>query len=101
MNYIFLFAIPNLFFSVIKIVSILLSLVIIAINIYFVYNTVDELELSAGLIAAVIVYGVLYLLFCVYLGIHLAVSMGNQTLAKIGFVQKYVMVSDSKLSINI
>lgn len=90
-----------LFYSIIKIISILLSVIVIAINIFFVYNTVDELELGQGLIAVVIVYGVLYLLFCVYLAIHLAVSMGNKTLAKLSFVQKYVMVNDSKLTMKI
>lgn len=90
-----------IFCSIIKTVAILLSLVVIGINIFFVYNTVDELELNKGIIAVIIIYGVLYLLFCVYLGIHLAVSMGNQTLSKIGFVQKYVIVSDSKLNLNI
>lgn len=88
-------------FSIIKTIAILLSLVVIGINIFFVYNTVDELELSQGYIIGVIIYGVLYLLFCVYLGVHLAVSMGNQTLANMSFVQKYVVVNESRLRMNI
>lgn len=88
-------------FRIIKTIAILLSLVVIGINIFFVYNTVDELEISEGLLAIVIIYGILYLVFCVYLGIHLAVSMGNQALSNMPLIQKYVMVTDSRLNVDI
>lgn len=82
----------------IKIVSIVLSIVVILINTFFVYNTMDDLEVGGAIIAVVGVVGVLYIIFVIYLAIHLAVSMGNKTLAEKDFVKKYVMVTDAKLS---
>lgn len=83
-------------------VSVLLSIIIIAVNIFFVYNTVDEWELGPGPVAAIGVGGVIYLIFCVYLAIHTAVAMGNKTLARKSWVQKYVVVdSGTKLNANI
>lgn len=82
-------------FRAIRIVSVLLSIVVILVNIFFVYNTVDEWELEGGAIAAIGVGAVLYLVFCVYLAIHLAAAMGNKTLRESKFVQKYVTVNDN------
>lgn len=84
-----------------KVASILLSIVVIAINTYFVINTVNELELHWFPLLVVILVGIFYLLFCVYLVIHMAISMGNTRLLRYGFVSKYVMGPiDSSLDIN-
>lgn len=79
----------------------MLSVIIIAINIFFVYNTVDEWELGPGPVAAIVVGGVIYLIFCVYLAIHMAAAMGSKRLARTPWVQKYVLVSDDKLNASI
>lgn len=76
-----------------KIVATLLSIVVISINTYFVINTVTEAGFTWGPLVLVSIFGVCYLLFCIYLAIHMAVSMGNSWLARMPFVQKYVMGS--------
>ncbi|XP_018565976.1 protein Malvolio isoform X2 [Anoplophora glabripennis] len=84
-----------------KVASILLSIVVIAINTYFVVNTVNELELHWFPLLVVILVGILYLLFCAYLVVHMAISMGNTRLLRYGFVNKYVMGPiDSALDIS-
>lgn len=93
-----------------KVVAILLSIVVIAINLFFVTNVVGEMELSAGYIAIVgnanslltfdilitlicfaVIFAVLYLGFVVYLVIHMFCSMGANGLAEVSFVKKYVL----------
>ncbi|XP_076253827.1 protein Malvolio-like isoform X1 [Rhynchophorus ferrugineus] len=74
-----------------KIMSVLLSLVVIAINIYFVVSTVNEFNLNWFWLALVIFLGILYILFCTYLVIHMAVSMGDTRLLRYNFVEKYIM----------
>lgn len=69
----------------------LLSLVVIGINTYFVINQVTEADLSWGPMTLISIFGACYLLFCFYLVIHMAVSMGNRTLARQPLVQKFVM----------
>ncbi|GLV38284.1 Malvolio [Carabus blaptoides fortunei] len=76
-----------------KIVATLLSIVVISINTYFVVNTVSDAQLTWGPLTAVVIFGILYLLFCFYLVIHMAVSMGNQRLGRQPLVQRYVMTS--------
>ncbi|XP_025830765.1 protein Malvolio isoform X2 [Agrilus planipennis] len=84
-----------------KVVATLLSLVVISINTYFVIETVNDLQLSWFWLMIVILIGILYLIFCVYLVIHMIVSMGYTTIAKYKFVNKYVIGPvDSKLASN-
>ncbi|XP_076292865.1 solute carrier family member malvolio isoform X1 [Lasioglossum baleicum] len=74
-----------------KIVATALSALVIAINIYFVINTVqDDLPHHWAVILAISVYSILYLLFCLYLVIHMAVSMGATSIADHWFVRKYI-----------
>lgn len=84
-----------------KIVATLLSIVVISINTYFVINTVNEAEFTVGPLIAVGIFGVLYLLFCIYLAIHMTVSMGNSWLASMPFVQKYVMGAETDSPFNL
>lgn len=69
----------------------LLSLIVIGINTYFVIVQVGEAELTWGPMTLISVFGALYLLFCLYLVIHMAVSMGNEMLQRQPLVQKYVV----------
>ncbi|XP_076241211.1 solute carrier family member malvolio isoform X2 [Calliopsis andreniformis] len=74
-----------------KIIATALSVIVIAINIYFVFNTVQEdLPHHWAVILAISVYSILYLLFCLYLVIHVAVSMGATSLGSHPFVNKYI-----------
>ncbi|XP_051173252.1 protein Malvolio isoform X2 [Leptopilina boulardi] len=74
-----------------KIVATLLSVTVISINIYFVINTVDEkLSHHWAVILAFSVFSILYLMFCAYLIIHMAVSMGATSLGNHWFVVKYI-----------
>ncbi|CAK9834164.1 Protein Malvolio [Anthophora retusa] len=74
-----------------KIIATILSAVVISINIYFVINTVQEdLPHHWAVILAISIYSILYLLFCFYLTIHMAVNMGATSLADHWFVKKYI-----------
>lgn len=79
------------FFRGNKIASIILSVVVIAINTYFVVNTVNEHHLHWFFLLLVIVIGIFYLVFCFYLVLHMAISMGNTSLLRYNFVNKYIM----------
>ena len=57
-----------------KIVATALSLLVISINIYFLLDKVSEYSLEVKI--AVGIFMVLYLIFCLYLIIHMAISMG-------------------------
>lgn len=70
--------------------AILLSVVVIGINTFFVIQTVQHYATWPWLVVVAIV-GVLYLLFCVYLVLHMAVSMGFEGLLRYDFVNKYVV----------
>ncbi|KAJ8951148.1 hypothetical protein NQ318_021592 [Aromia moschata] len=84
-----------------KIASILLSIMVIAINTYFVVNTVNELELHWFPLLLVVIVGIFYLVFCAYLVIHMAISMGNTSLLRYSLVQRYVVGPvDSTLDIS-
>ncbi|XP_076627527.1 solute carrier family member malvolio isoform X2 [Colletes latitarsis] len=74
-----------------KIVATALSAVVICINIYFVINTVqDDLPHHWAVILAISIYFILYLLFCLYLVIHMALNMGATSLGNHWFVSKYI-----------
>lgn len=81
--------------------AILLSILVIAINTYFVVQTVNDFEFGWAALLLVIVIGICYLVFCVYLVVHMAVSMGNRNLLRYDFVSKYIMGSiESQLAVN-
>ncbi|XP_078034907.1 solute carrier family member malvolio isoform X1 [Augochlora pura] len=71
-----------------KIVATALSGLVIAINIYFVVSTVKPDHWAK--IFGITIYSILYLLFCLYLIIHMAVSMGATSLGNNWFVKKYI-----------
>ncbi|XP_045465242.1 protein Malvolio-like isoform X2 [Harmonia axyridis] len=73
-----------------KIAAILLSIVVIAINTFFVIQTVQHYATWPWLVLVAII-GILYLIFCVYLVLHMAVSMGCESLLKYDFISNYVV----------
>lgn len=101
-------------FSGNKIVSILLTIVVIGVNLYFVVAQVETLNIEGGLLAVVCMYfilvvnddikcsniirlivgifAVLYILFNIYLVIHMAACMGNKRLMNSRVSMKKVTV---------
>ncbi|XP_025153071.1 protein Malvolio isoform X2 [Harpegnathos saltator] len=74
-----------------KIVSTALSVLVIMINIFFVVQTVQEdLPHTWPVYLGMSIYAILYLIFCTYLAIHMAVSMGATSLGNHWFVTKYI-----------
>ncbi|XP_011700107.1 PREDICTED: protein Malvolio-like isoform X3 [Wasmannia auropunctata] len=74
-----------------KIVSTALSILVIVINVYFVIQTAQEdLPHHWAIYLSMAVYAILYLIFCAYLAIHMAVSMGATSLGNNWFVTKYI-----------
>ncbi|XP_065167478.1 protein Malvolio-like isoform X3 [Atheta coriaria] len=74
-----------------KVIATLLSIVVIGINTYFVIETVKAAELEWASLTLIVLFGILYLVFCGYLVIHMAISMGNTRLMQYDFVQKYIV----------
>lgn len=79
-------------YSSVKIVSIVLSLVIVGINIYFVAEQLIELDLDVGWQVLIYLGTVLYFLFIVYISVHMYISMGNTNLENNELIQKYVYI---------
>lgn len=63
-----------------KVVSILLSLVVISINIFFVMSQVNEANLGAGLLTLISIFAICYLLFNIYLVLHMCANMGSESI---------------------
>lgn len=72
------------------IIAVTLSAVVITINTYFIVSTVNSFNLGWYALTLVVIIGMLYLLFCFYLAIHMAVSMGATSLTRFRFVNKYI-----------
>ncbi|XP_032595795.1 protein Malvolio isoform X1 [Drosophila grimshawi] len=82
-----------------KIASILLTIVVIGVNLYFVVVQVETLEIKGGMLALVCIFAILYLLFVLYLVIHMAACMGNKRLINSRWVQRFVLPSQNSFSI--
>ncbi|XP_061390848.1 protein Malvolio isoform X2 [Musca vetustissima] len=82
-----------------KVVSILLTIVVIAVNLYFVINQVEALSIEGGVLAVVCIFAILYLLFNLYLVIHMIACMGNKSFMNNRWVQKWVLPSQNSFSI--
>ncbi|GJQ81935.1 Mvl [Trypoxylus dichotomus] len=79
-------------------VAILLSIVVIAINSYFVVATMADIKPHAVLLMLVAVYALLYFVFCVYLIVHMVVFMSKKDFSENNFIKKYVMASTAGYS---
>jgi len=78
-----------------KVFAILLSLLVIAVNTYFVLSYVLALGITnIAFILAMILFGMVYLLFCLYLTVDMFLHMGSSsTLASIPIVRRAFSVS--------
>ena len=72
------------------ILAMALSAVVIVINTYFIISTVKSAYLGWFALVVIIFLGILYLLFCLYLAIHMAVSIGMTSLMRYQFVHRYI-----------
>lgn len=86
----------NLIFRTMKIISILLSMIVIGINVFFVYRTVSELNLSFGPIIAIIIVAIFYMILVIYLAIHMIVSLQSNNFMHIDFIKKFVLNDDER-----
>ncbi|XP_073822823.1 solute carrier family member malvolio isoform X2 [Musca autumnalis] len=82
-----------------KVVSILLTVVVITVNLYFVINQVEALSIEGGVLAVICIFAILYLLFNLYLVIHMIACMGNKCFMNNRWVQKWVLPSQNSFSI--
>ena len=80
-----------------RIFSVLLSLLVIAVNTYFVLTYVIDLGITnAAFIIFLVLFGLAYLLFCLYLTIDMMLAMGHARLASLPLVQKLFSVSTTQ-----
>jgi len=76
-----------------RIFSIALSLLVIVVNTYFVLQYVIDLGITNGaFILFVVLLGVIYLIFCLYLTVDMILNMGGETLVSIPFIRKLFSV---------
>ncbi|XP_037940865.1 protein Malvolio isoform X3 [Teleopsis dalmanni] len=82
-----------------KITSIALTVVVIAVNLYFVISQVETYNVEGGILAIICIFAILYLLFNLYLVIHMAACMGNRVLNNNKWVQKFVLPNQNSFSL--
>ncbi|PSN43944.1 Protein Malvolio [Blattella germanica] len=79
-----------------KVVSILLSAVVIGINVFFVaHSVIYDMNHHWALLTAVIIYSIGYVAMCIYFIIHMIISMGYSRLGEIRFISRYIKWPDS------
>merc|ERR1711936_41716 len=77
-----------------KLFSILLSMLVIAVNTYFVISYVIKLNITnPAFILFVVLMGIIYLLFCFYLTIDMILAMGSSHLASLPLVTRIFSTS--------
>jgi len=80
-----------------RVFSVLLSLLVIAVNTYFVLTYVIDLGITnIAFILFLVLFGLVYLLFCLYLTIDMMLAMGHAKLASLPIVQKLFSVSTTQ-----
>jgi len=80
-----------------RVFSVLLSLLVIAVNTYFVLTYVIDLGITnVAFILFCVLFGLAYLLFCLYLTIDMMLAMGHARLASLPIVQKLFSVSTTQ-----
>ena len=73
-----------------KIFSLALAVLVIGVNIYFVFQYVVGLNITAWyFITGIIVGAIGYLLLCLYLIIDMIINMGGERLATFSIVQMF------------
>eukprot|EP00090_Calanus_glacialis_P005923 TRINITY_DN14633_c0_g1_i3.p1 TRINITY_DN14633_c0_g1~~TRINITY_DN14633_c0_g1_i3.p1 ORF type:complete len:589 (+),score=193.88 TRINITY_DN14633_c0_g1_i3:24-1769(+) len=77
-----------------RIFSVLLSMLVIAVNTYFVISYVIKLNISnPAFILFVVIFGIVYLLFCLYLTTDMMLAMGSSHLASLPLVRRLFSTS--------
>jgi len=77
-----------------RVFSVLLSMLVIAVNTYFVISYVIKLNISNPFfILFIVLIGIVYLLFCFYLTTDMMLAMGSSHLASLPLVRKLFSTS--------
>lgn len=74
-----------------KVIAVSLSIVVIVVNLTYIISRMELSSLAPFWVFVLVIFFISYIVFIVYLVIHLAVSMGNQYLGSSRWVQTYVM----------
>ncbi|CAH1993266.1 unnamed protein product [Acanthoscelides obtectus] len=77
---------------IIKIISLMLSVVIVVINIYFVVEKLLNLSLQLYIVSIIYILAVCYFIFIMYLVIHLYIAMGGTWMSDHPAIAKFVIV---------
>ena len=78
-----------------KVFSVVLAMLVIAVNIYFVVQYVIGLNITVWyFVLPISILGFLYLLFCLYLTIDMIINMGGERLATLPIVRKFFSPPD-------
>ncbi|EAA10641.3 AGAP012464-PA, partial [Anopheles gambiae str. PEST] len=64
-----------------KIISITLSFTVIGINLYFIVANLEQVNLTPLMIFGVVLFGMFYIAFNLYLLLHMMVNLGNKAVA--------------------
>ncbi|XP_050293730.1 protein Malvolio-like [Anthonomus grandis grandis] len=83
-----------------KVVSVLLAAVIIAINIFFVSNTIAESDFDTYVLVVIYILAVAYFVLVVYTLIHMVISFSGEKHFEKPWVKKYFSVSLEKVQFN-
>merc|ERR1719153_884068 len=82
-----------------KLFSVSLSMLVIAVNVYFVISYVIKINIThPAFIFFIVVMGIIYLLFCLYLTADMILAMGDNHLASLPLVRKLFSLSTAENS---
>ncbi|KAL7038785.1 hypothetical protein ACKWTF_009692 [Chironomus riparius] len=82
-----------------KLISILLSVTVIGINLAFIISRINLAHLTGMWIALIVIFSIFYVLFCIYLVIHMICLMKSDgALSQSNFARKYVIKNTSHLA---
>lgn len=74
-----------------KVCSIVLGIIVIAINAFFVVTKILESDLSTLVIILIVILSICYSIFVLYLSLHMVISFGSTKLENVTLIQQYVM----------
>ncbi|XP_039275337.1 protein Malvolio isoform X1 [Nilaparvata lugens] len=76
-----------------KVTAVCISAIVIAIDIYFVADSISHLSENWLIVTLIGIYSVIYLLMCIYLTIHMTVSMSSsERFSNNHLITKYISV---------
>lgn len=79
-------------FRLYKITSILLSIVVVAINIFFIITELNGENFNIGVIVLIYIFSFLYCVFVIYVVIHMVIAFGGDKYQHIPWVEKYFTI---------